>query len=280
MDNKYDIIIIGAGLGGLECAYILSKKGYKVCVLEKNPKAGGTLQGFQRGNCRFSSGMHYIGSLDEGQVMNRMFRYFGILDKLKLKRMDENGFEVFHIAGKEYKYPMGHQRFTEQMISYFPEEKKAVEKYVADIQATADEVDVYNLRYPVNYDIRNSRSLTLGAYEYIRSLSGNTELQNVLAAQNFNYAGTKETSPFYTHALINNYYLNSAYKFVGGSDQLVIHLVKNIEENGGIVLTGKKANQFVFENDLLAGVRTENGEIFFADRFISNIHPALTFGMM
>ncbi|NOX85568.1 MAG: NAD(P)/FAD-dependent oxidoreductase, partial [Chlorobi bacterium] len=248
--------------------------------LEKNPKAGGTLQGFQRGGCQFSSGMHYIGSLDEGQVMNRMFRYFGILDKLKLKRMDENGFEVFHIAGKEYKYPIGHQRFKEQMISYFPEEKKAVKKYIRDIRAAADEVDIYNLRYPVNYDIRNSRSLTLGAYEYIRSLSGNTELQNVLAAQNFNYAGTKEASPFYTHALINNYYLNSAYKLIGGSNQLVVHLVNNIKRNGGMVLTGKKAERFVFKNNLLTGVETATGETFFADRFISNIHPALTFGMM
>ncbi len=280
MDSKYDIIIIGAGLGGLECAYILGKKGYKVCVLEKNPKTGGTLQGFQRGSCEFSSGMHYIGSFDDGQVMNRMFRYFGILNKLKLKRMDEDGFEVFNIGGIEYKYPIGHQHFKEQMISYFPEEKKAVEKYVLDIRAAAGEVDIYNLRTPINYDIRNSKSLTMGAYEYIRSITGNTTLQNVLAAQNFNYAGTKETSPFYTHALINNYYINSAYKLIDGSDQLAVRFVENIEEQGGTVLTGKKANRFIFNDKLLTGVETADGETFFAERFISNIHPALTFGMM
>ena len=34
--SKYDIIIIGSGLGGLECGAILSKEGYNVCVLEKN----------------------------------------------------------------------------------------------------------------------------------------------------------------------------------------------------------------------------------------------------
>ena len=32
--SKYDIIIIGSGLGGLECGAILSKEGYHVCVLE------------------------------------------------------------------------------------------------------------------------------------------------------------------------------------------------------------------------------------------------------
>lgn len=33
--SKYDIIIIGSGLGGLECGAILSKEGFNVCVVEK-----------------------------------------------------------------------------------------------------------------------------------------------------------------------------------------------------------------------------------------------------
>ena len=42
--SKYDIIIIGSGLGGLECGAILSKEGYNVCVLEKNELFGGCFQ--------------------------------------------------------------------------------------------------------------------------------------------------------------------------------------------------------------------------------------------
>lgn len=47
--SKYDIIIIGSGLGGLECGAILSKEGYHVCVLEKNELFGGCFQTYQRG---------------------------------------------------------------------------------------------------------------------------------------------------------------------------------------------------------------------------------------
>ncbi len=42
--GKYDILIIGSGLGGLTCGSILSKEGYKVCILEQNPIIGGCLQ--------------------------------------------------------------------------------------------------------------------------------------------------------------------------------------------------------------------------------------------
>ena len=46
--SKYDIIIIGSGLGGLECGAILSKEGFNVCVVEKNAQFGGCFQTYQR----------------------------------------------------------------------------------------------------------------------------------------------------------------------------------------------------------------------------------------
>ena len=63
--SKYDIIIIGSGLGGLECGAILSKEGYHVCVLEKNELFGGCFQTYQRGGHRMDTGIHYIGSLKD-----------------------------------------------------------------------------------------------------------------------------------------------------------------------------------------------------------------------
>ena len=41
MKDKYDIVIVGSGLGGLVSSIILAKEGYKVCVLEKNNQFGG-----------------------------------------------------------------------------------------------------------------------------------------------------------------------------------------------------------------------------------------------
>jgi len=56
--SKYDVIIIGSGLGGLQCGYILSREGFKVCIVEKNDQIGGSLQNFVRKDCIFDVGGH------------------------------------------------------------------------------------------------------------------------------------------------------------------------------------------------------------------------------
>ncbi|MBL7957660.1 MAG: NAD(P)-binding protein, partial [Flavobacteriales bacterium] len=87
-DRDYDAVIIGAGLGGLQCAITLAREGMKVCVLEQNSQLGGSLQVFSRDKTVFDTGVHYIGGLCPGQNLHQYFSYYGIMDKLKLKRMD------------------------------------------------------------------------------------------------------------------------------------------------------------------------------------------------
>ena len=62
---KYDAVIIGSGLGGLECAHILSKAGMSVLLLERGAQAGGCLQSYRRHGLAFDTGFHYVGGLDE-----------------------------------------------------------------------------------------------------------------------------------------------------------------------------------------------------------------------
>ena len=74
--------------------------------------------------------MHYLGSLDEGQLLNKLFRYFNILEGLNLKRMDPQVFDRFIINEKQVDYPMGWNAFEEGMNSCFPNEKDAIREYI------------------------------------------------------------------------------------------------------------------------------------------------------
>ena len=71
--KQYDVIIIGGGLGGLSTGVMLSKEGLNVCVLEQHSVIGGCLQSFQRNGRTLDTGMHYVGSFSEGQIMHQYF---------------------------------------------------------------------------------------------------------------------------------------------------------------------------------------------------------------
>ena len=129
-DNNYDAIIIGSGLGGLLCGYILSREGMHVCILEKNSKPGGALQTFRRKGIEFDTGIHYIGGLDDGQNLNRYFRYFGLSDNLKLKRLNLDRFDVIAFDDAEYPLAQGFDNFVGQLLPFFPDKKEALKSYI------------------------------------------------------------------------------------------------------------------------------------------------------
>ena len=133
--KDFDIIIIGSGIGGLVCADILGKEGYKVGVIEKNKQIGGSLQTYVRDKVIFDSGVHYLGGLSKGQNLYQIFKYLGIMDKLKLKQMDLDVVDKIIIENdeKEYTYAQGYDNFIAKLLievipHYSPTERESIKR--------------------------------------------------------------------------------------------------------------------------------------------------------
>lgn len=58
MDLDYDVIVIGAGLGGLLTAAILARRGQRVLVLEREARAGGRLRSYEVDGCVIDAGAY------------------------------------------------------------------------------------------------------------------------------------------------------------------------------------------------------------------------------
>ncbi|NJK85771.1 MAG: FAD-dependent oxidoreductase [Bacteroidales bacterium] len=187
----YDVVIIGSGLGGLQSAYILSREGFNVCLVEKNGQLGGCLQTFKRNGSIFDTGMHYIGSMDEGQVLNRLFKYFGLTSALKLKRLDENGYDIIRFNDKEYRYAMGYESFADVMLSSFPEEKQGILAYVNKLKEVSSSVDLLNLRNFSGHDPGHLNLYSKGFDDFICSITRNETLQQFFFSTSPLYAGEK-----------------------------------------------------------------------------------------
>ena len=180
--SKYDIIIIGSGLGGLECGAILSKEGYNVCVLEKNELFGGCFQTYRRKGHLLDTGIHYIGSLDEGQVMNQFFRYVGIMDHLKVRKLDENAFDKIFYKNRVYDYAMGYERFINTLCQSFPHEKENLRQYTTSLKEVGNLISVDNLKKGI-ISTEGMKFFNTSAAGMIDKITTNPDLQSVLASK-------------------------------------------------------------------------------------------------
>jgi phytoene dehydrogenase-like protein len=278
--DEFDVVILGSGLGGLASGAILSKEGLKVCILEKNEQIGGNLQTFNRDGVKFDTGVHYIGGLDKGQNLYKLFNYFGIMDRLKLQKMDPTGFDVvlFKDDVKEYPYGMGYDNFIRIMTEAFPDEEGAIIRYCDELKRICMSFPLYNLRFEEGY--QDQEIFTRGVKEFIDGLTGNEKLRSVLAGTNFLYAGIADKTPLYIHALVVNSYIESAYRCVVGGDQIAKLLAKEIKANGGLIKRSNGVTRIHITDDRVEYVELENGQLVRGKNFISNIHPAQTLDMI
>jgi all-trans-retinol 13,14-reductase len=276
--KQYDVVIVGSGLGGLASAIILAKEGYSVCVLEKNNQFGGNLQTFVRDKTIFDTGIHYIGGLSEGQNLNKYFKYLGIMDDLKLKKMDEDGFDMISFEGDDLEYPhaQGYENFVNQLVKFFPDERATIQKYCKEITKTCSSFPLYNLQWEGKY---NSEQLGINAKQYIDELTENPKLRAVLAGTNFLYAGIAEKSPFYVHALSVNSYIQSAWRCINGGSQITKQLIKQLKKNGGEIFKYKEVVQFQVNDNTVSSAKMKDGTEVSATIFISNVDPKATLKM-
>lgn len=277
--SKYDVVIAGSGLGGLECGVILSKEGYNVCVLEKHHIFGGCLQSFKRTGHIMDTGMHYVGSLDPGQILHQYFKYFGIVDKIKTRRLDTNNFDIISCDGKDYNYAMGFDNFAKTMSSYFPKEEKGIVEYTRLLQEIIGLISVENLRKGL-ISVGGMEYFSQSASQVIDSMFQNETLKNVLAGTSSLYAGIRDYSTFYHHAMINASNIEGAHRFVDGSQHVADALIDTIRSNGGTVLNKSEVTRFVVENDKISAVEINGNELIEAKYVISNLHPVTTFQLV
>ncbi len=272
-EKVFDTIIVGGGLGGLQCGYILSKAGMNVAVVEKNHLAGGALQSYRRRSKdgvfhEFDSGMHYVGALDEGQPLNVLFRYFNLME-LPWCKMDPEAFDEVIINGKSYLFANGHDNFIEQISSYFPKERENIRRYVSLLKSVGESLP--KSLSPRDADGTYTQSLfARSAFEFLNETIGDPLLREVLSGTSLKMELTP-TLPLYTFAQINNSFIESSYRLQGGGNLVAESLIKSIRKMGGTVLLNSEVTEISSK-----GVKIGEGINLYSKYIISNLHPART----
>ncbi len=278
--DHYDIVIIGSGMGGLVCGDVLSREGYSVCILEKNKQIGGCLQTYVRDKVIFDSGVHYLGGLDKGQNLYQIFQYLGIMDKLKVKRMEEDVFDkiIMENDEKEYVFAQGYENFIQKLLVDFPNEEKALRLYCDKIKEVCGRFPLYNLRAGGGFADK-ADVMKIDTKAFMESITNDTKLQAVLVGNNMLYAGQPGKTPFYVHAMILNSYIESSWKCINGGSQIGKFMARNIHGRGGIIKRNCEVKKIVVEEGKVGYVTIDDDKRIHGKYFISNIHPVKTLEM-
>lgn len=270
---KHDVIIIGSGLGGLECGYILARHGMSVLVLEQGAQPGGCMQSYHRHELAFDTGFHYVGGLDEGQSGHAVFKYLGLSD-LPWQRLDPNGFDRVTIGGRTFAFAEGYDAFVRRLAEDFPSERAALQRYAELLRRSSMMQFSALVPHAGGLSAFSSELMETGAWQYLEENFKDPLLINVLSGTSLKMELRKESLPLFTFLHGNSSFIESSWRLKGDGSLIVKSLSDGIRAQGGEIICNAKVEELVEKDGKLAYAVCSNGERYEGGLFISDIHPA------
>lgn len=249
-------------MGGLVCANLLSKKGLKVLVLERQHQPGGCLQSYRRGAMMYDTGLHYVGGLAEGQPLYNMFKELGLLS-LPWQKLDADGFDRIMIGDREYCFAEGFDNFLETLSKDFPEDIDSLQRYIQLMQCS-DEVWMQQTN----------------AYNYLNSIIHNQLLLSVLSGACLKMELKRDTLPLFTYVHGNAPFIQSSWRLKGDGNMIVRTLIDNFTSQGGELKCDSEVQELVEEEGLIKKAVCRDDKVYEARYFISDAHPSVTLSLV
>ncbi len=282
--STYDVIVIGSGAGGLSAAVALAQAGKKVLVLEQHDRPGGWTHSFTLNGYRFSPGVHYIGELQEGGGLRRIYDGLGVSQDLTFVELNPDGYDHIFIGEKRIDFPKGRENLIDRLKSHFPQEAKGIEAYFDDLTAMTEGLrSLGSLKDPmktISGAVNTLKWARATGADLINAHISDPVLRGVLAGQSGDHGMPPSQVSAFFHAGITNHYLNGGYYPLGGAFTLPRAFVRALKRAGGEIRLQSRVKRILLEGRRVTGVELEAGEQIRAAIVISNADPEVTFGRL
>ena len=282
MKYDCDVIVVGAGNGGLTAANEVASKGYKVILFDKHNLPGGVATSFVRGRFEFEASLHELCDVGTEEMPGSVRKLFERLNcgidfynEMTLFRTivkGENGYDVSIKAGKE--------DFASSMLECCPECGKSLDKLYKLLESTTEAL-AYNdkkhgkpnklvmlMRYS-GFLISASHPLD----DVLISLGFEDKARSVLETY-WSYLGVpaNELNAFHYFEMMRGYIRGGAGIPAHKSYSISLALADRALKNNCELRLGCEVTKFIFENDKVIGVEA-GGDTYYAKEIISNIIP-------
>jgi prolycopene isomerase len=288
----YPTVVIGAGLGGLGCGAYLARQGIPVTVVEQHTVPGGYATSFRRGAGKFNFEVSLHGTSIHDNTSARILKDLGVLESLKLVELPE--FYSLKVPGQEIMAvpQRDPEAYVRLLSARFPQEERGIRGFVETMVGIAEEADrlsrenptaegaLYKLRFPGRFPrMWKVRNKTLA--ELLSDHVEDGALREHLAAL-WGYHGLPPSrlSGFYYAVATGDYLKNGSYYIRERSQDLSNALAKAIEDAGGKVMYGARAERILLEGGSVTGVQLNGGGTLPARAVVSNASAITSSGRM
>ncbi len=131
MPQSCDVVVIGAGAGGLTAAALLAQAGLKTVVFEADSQVGGYLAGFQRRGFHFNSSVEWLNQCAPGGFVHNIFRHLGgdfpaCPPMQRIRRFKSDAFDYLLTDHPE--------ELRDALIRDFPEDEQGIRAFFRDAE--------------------------------------------------------------------------------------------------------------------------------------------------
>lgn len=284
--ERYDVVVIGSGLGGLTVAALLARAGKDVLVIERHDRLGGYAHSFRRPPYHFDSSVHLTSGCEPvayagGAAIHRVLDAVGVREQCEFLRVDPFCDAVF--PGLHLSAPVGAEAFCQSLREKFPNEEgidalfdvcRRIRDEVAcaqDVLATGDGLRIQR-ELPTLFRYRRA-TLAEVMDEFLRD----TKLKAVFATL-WPYLGLppSKISFLYWSTMLAGFVTDGAFYCRGSFQNFANALGKAIRRDGGEILLKTPVRRIVVEEGRACGVLLENGQKISAPSVISNADAVQT----
>jgi prolycopene isomerase len=264
--NRYDVLIIGAGLGGLTSGALLARQGFRVGVVEKNQRLGGYGVSYYSHGHRFDIATQALGGCGKKGIVRQILAELKLLDKVRFLACEPA--RVYYLPDSEKPF-IQHGFISEQcssLIREFPEYKKDIracyatfEKIFTELQAIAEFSGDLLFGFAKNFpDLAEYSGITVK--EFFDQLHLPVPLQSRIAARAEYCLLPLDRLSLVGFSCTEMSYGDGAWMVAGGVNQLVRILAQYIRDNRGSIIPETRVRRLLTDNGKVSGIEDTRGK--------------------